>query len=351
MDSSISSNKRIAKNTAMLYLRLLISIVVGLFTSRVVLQTLGVADYGIFGVVGGVVSMFTFLNSALSGATSRFLTFEMGRGDQRKLSDTFCSALMVHFGIALIILVLAETIGLWFLCNKLVIPAGRMSAAHVVYQCSILGMVFAVMQVPFSAAIIAHEKMDVFAYIELLNVFLKLGMVFCLLIGNFDKLILYSVLVLCVHAFISFVYAFYGLRHFPETHFRWVWRKDILIGLTSFSGYNLFGNFGAVFNLQGINFLINIFFGVILNAASSVASTVSGIINGFVSNIVMAFRPPITKAYAQGDIDKVQSLMSLSLKSAILIHSFLSCLFCWSWKLCSKYGWVLYLSMLLFFAV
>lgn len=317
-----SNNKRIAKNTIMLYIRMLLSIIVGLYTSRVVLQTLGVEDYGIYGVVGGVVTMFSFLNAAMSGATSRFLTIELGREDYNKLKDTFSSALVVHILIAIIIFVLSETIGLWFLSNKLVIPENRFFAAQVVYQYTIIAMLFSVTQIPYNAAIIAHEEMDVYAYVELLHVFLKLGIVYLLKIGNFDKLILYGFLVLIVNIIIAFIYRFYCLKHFKESHFHFVWRKDILIGLTSFSGYNLFGNFGSVFNLQGINFLINIFFGVTLNAASSIANTVAGIVNGFVANIVVAFRPSITKAYAKNDINSVESLFCLSLKTAIIIHSF-----------------------------
>lgn len=317
-----SNNKRIAKNTLMLYIRLLLSIIVGLYTSRVVLQTLGVEDYGIYGVVGGVVLMFSFLNATMSGATSRFLTFEMGKGNVEKLRDTFSSALIVHIIIALIVFVLAETLGLWFVCNKLVIPEDRYVAALYVYQFSILGSIIGIVQVPFNADIIANEEMDVYAYVELMHVFLKLGIVYLLLIGNFDKLILYAVLVLVVHCIVALTYGIYCTRHYLESRFRFVWNKDILIGLTSFSGYNLLGNFGSVFNLQGINFLINIFFGVTLNAACSIATTVSGIINGFVANIVVAFRPPITKAYAGDNISNVESLLCLALKTAIIIHTF-----------------------------
>ena len=169
-----SNNKRIAKNTVMLYIRMLLSTVVSLYTSRVVLQVLGVEDYGIYGVVGGVVAMFSFLNSTMAGATSRFLTFEMGKGDKERLKDTFSSALIIHVGIALLVLILAETVGLWFLNNKLVIPEGRMGAAHWVYQCSILSTIFGITQVTYNALIISHERMGIYAYIEILNVSLKL---------------------------------------------------------------------------------------------------------------------------------------------------------------------------------
>ena len=180
----------------MLYIRMFISMLVGLYTSRVVLATLGVEDYGIYGVVGGVVGMMGFLNASMSGATSRFLTFELGKGDKERLAKTFSSALIVHIGIAIVVLILAETVGLWFLSNKLNIPADRMQAAHWVYQLSILSAMFGITQVPYNAAIIAHEKMDVYAYVEILNVSLKLLIVNLLCIGNFDKLILYASLML-----------------------------------------------------------------------------------------------------------------------------------------------------------
>ena len=190
-----SSNKRIAKNAVMLYLRMFLSMIVGFYTSRVVLDTLGVEDYGIYGVVGGVVAMIGFLNASMSGATSRFLTYELGRGDQKRLSETFSCALIVHIGIAIIVFVFAETIGLWFLNNKLVIPDGRMGAAQWVYQLSVVGTMIGISQVPYNATIVAHEKMDVYAYIEILNVTLKLLVVYLLSIGDFDKLILYASLV------------------------------------------------------------------------------------------------------------------------------------------------------------
>ena len=190
--------------------------VVSLYTSRIVLQTLGVEDYGVYGVVGGIVSMFSFLNSTMAGATSRFLTFEMGKGDKERLKATFSSALIIHIGIALLVLILAETVGVWFLNNKLVIPEGRMEAARWVLQFSILGMIVGFTQVPYNATIIAHEKMDVYAYVELIHVFLKLGIVYLLWIGNFDKLILYSFLVFVVGLITAMIYRIYCIRHYKR---------------------------------------------------------------------------------------------------------------------------------------
>ena len=306
---------------------MLLSMVVSLYTSRVVLQVLGVEDYGIYGVVGGVVGMFSFLNAAMSGATSRFLTYEMGKaaaGKESKLAETFSSALIIHIGIAITVLILSETIGLWFLNHKLVIPEGRMGAAHWVFQFSILSMAVSVTQVPYNACIIAHEKMDVYAYIELLHVFMKLGIVYLLTIGHFDKLILYAGLVLAVHVIIAMIYRVYCIRHYEESHFRPHLDKEISKGILSFSMYNLYGNMGSVVNTQGTAFVINMFFGVIYNAAASVATTISSVVTGFASNIMTAFRPQITKSYAQKDIAQFQSLLLWAIKAILLIYAFIA---------------------------
>lgn len=315
------NNKRIAKNTIMLYLRMFLTMVVGLYTSRVVLQTLGVEDYGIYGVVGGIVAMMGFLNASMSGATSRFLTFELGKGDKERLEKTFSSALIVHIFIAAIVFIVAETVGLWFLSNKLVIPEGRMMAAHWVYQLSILSSMLTITQVPYNSSIISHEKMDVYAYVEILNVTLKLLIVYLLVIGNFDKLILYAILMFAVSVIIMMVYRVYCLRRFEECKFRWIWDKEYIKPLISFSGWNLYGNLGGVMGQQGSNLVINSFFGVVMNAAAGVALTVSGIVTQFASNAMTAFRPPITKLYAQGKVIEMQSLTLLALKAIMILYT------------------------------
>lgn len=220
MSQTSENNKRIAKNTVLLYIRMFISVIVGLYTSRVVLNTLGVEDYGVYNVVGGIVAMFSFLNASMSGATSRFLTYELGKNNLFKLEQTFSSAMVIHIGIAVAVFILAETIGIWFLMNKLVIPESRMLAAHIVFQLSILAMMVTITQVPYNASIIAHEKMDVYAYVELLNVFLKLGIVFLLLLGKTDKLILYALLTFIVSLIIALIYRVYCMRHFSECHLK-----------------------------------------------------------------------------------------------------------------------------------
>ena len=245
----------------------------------------------------------------------------MGRGDKERLAKTFSSALIVHIIIALIVFLFAETVGLWYVYNKLNIPEGRMTAAHIVYQLSILSSMFSVTQVPYNSSIIAHEKMDVYAYVEILNVSLKFLIVYLLLIGNFDKLILYAVLVLTVSFLVMMVYRIYCLRHFSETHFHFVWDKEYLKPLLSFSGWNLFGNFGYVVGNQATNLVINSFFGVIMNAAASIALTVCGIVTQFASNAMTAFRPPITKSYANGDIIGMQSLTLFALKTIMILYT------------------------------
>ena len=293
-----ANNKRIAKNAIMLYLRMFLSMIVGLYTSRVVLDTLGVEDYGTYNVVGGVVAMLGFLNASMSGATSRFMAFEQGSGNKKRLAETFSSALIVHIGIALIVFILAETVGLWFLTHKLVIPEGRMSAAHWVYQCSILGAMLGFTQVPYNATIIAHEKMGIYAYFDILGVTLKLLIVYLLVIGNFDKLKLYAVLGLAVAIIMITLYRVYCIKKFEETHFRFVWKPNLLKPLVSFSAWNLYGNFGGVVQQQGTNFVINFFYGVVMNAAVSVGLTIANVVNLFASNLMTAFRPQIIKYYS-----------------------------------------------------
>ena len=309
-----SSNRRIAKNALALYARMLLTMLVGFYTSRVVLNVLGVSDYGIYGVVGGVVAMLGFLNASMSGATSRFLTFELGRGDQQRLARTFSSALIIHVGIALVVLVLSETVGLWFMLHKLVIPPERMGAAQWVYQLSILSAMLSITQAPYNASIIAHERMNVYAYVEILNSVLKLLIVYLLTIGHYDKLILYAWLILGVSVLIIAIYRIYCLRHFAECRFHWIWDKSILRPLLSFSGWNIYGNFGSVVGQQGTNFVINNFFGVVMNTAANLGLTVANVVNAFASNIITAFRPQITISYSQGNIEQMQRLTLLAIK-------------------------------------
>ena len=319
-----ASNRRIAKNAVALYARMAFTMLVGFYTSRVVLNTLGVEDYGINGVVGSVLAMMGFLNTSMSNATSRFLTFELGRGDEKRLSNTFSTALIIHMMIALIVLVFAETVGLWFLTNKLVIPAERMYAAHWVYQLSIASAMLGITQAPYSATLVAHEEMDVFAYIEIVNALLRLGIVYLLTLTGFDKLIFYASLSVGVSVLIRLTYRLYCIMHFKESRFHWVWDKRIMKPMLSFSGWDLYGNGCVAVRAQGATFLINIFFGVAYNAANSIALAVQGLFNHFVINVTQAFRPAIIKSYATGDIPGMQRLMDNTIR---LCSMMFGCLF------------------------
>lgn len=322
MSQDQSSNKRIAKNTLMLYIRMLISMLVGLYTSRVVLHTLGVIDYGICGVVGGVVSMMGFLNASMSGATSRFISFELGKGNKLRVQETFSSAMVLHIVIALVIVLLAETVGLWFLCNKLVIPAERMYAANWVYQCSVISAAIGITQTPYTAVIMSREKMDIYAYLELLNVILKLVIVYILVICDYDKLKLYSLLTLAVSALIAVLYRVYCVRHYEESHFTWVLKKEYLKPMTTYSGWDLYGNLSVMVRGQGMNILQNTFFGPIVNASSTVANTVMGAVMGFTENFLTAVRPQIVKQYAAEKCESFQQLVINSSRYSFLLIIF-----------------------------
>lgn len=322
-DTSVN-NKRIAKNTLLLYVRMLFIMGVSLYTSRVVLNTLGVEDYGIYNVVGGVVAMFGFINGAMSSATQRFITFALGKGDMDNLQKVFSTTLQIHALIATIIFILGETVGLWFMYTQMQIPAGRMDAAFWVLQCSIMSAIVMIVSVPYNADIIAREKMSAFAYISILEAVLKLAIVFLLLVFTQDKLVLYSALVLCVQLFIRFCYGHYCSKHFPESKYRHVWDKRLFKEMTGFAGWSMFGNLSAVLYGQGLNMLLNVFFGPVVNAARAVAVQVQSVMQQFVSNFQMALNPQITKTYAKGEMDEMHQLMFRSARFSFYLLFLLS---------------------------
>ncbi len=293
----------------MLYFRMILTMLVSLYTSRVVLNTLGVEDFGIYNVVGGFVTMFGFLNSAMASATQRFLAFEIGKGDHEQLRNVFSMSINIHFFIVFIILILAETIGLWFVNTQLTIPTGRMGAAQWVYQFSILAMMVNMVSVPYNAMIIAHERMNVFAWVSIAEVSLKLFIVFMLQWFGFDKLKFYAVLTFCVSLIIRFIYGFYCSRQFKESKFRYFWDKSLFKTLISYAGWNLWGNAAFILKGQGVNVLLNIFFGPVVNAARGIAYQVSGAINQFVANFQMAMNPQIIKSYAVNDLKYMHQLI------------------------------------------
>lgn len=319
-----ANNKRIAKNTLLLYVRMLFGMLVSLYTSRVILQTLGVEDYGVYNVVGGVITMFTFLNSAMSSATSRYITFEIGKGNMEQLKKVFSTALQIHAAIALLIVTLGETVGLWFLMNELVIPDGRMEAAMWVYQCSIVTAVVTIMSVPYNADIIAHEKMSAFAYISVLEIILKLAIVYLLVVLPFDKLKVYAVLVLMVGLLIRYIYTRYCHKHFEESHYIHRIDKPLLKEMSSFAGWSFWGNLAGILYTQGLNMMLNIFFGPVVNAARGIATQIQSVVTQFVTNFQMALNPQITKTYASGELDKMHSLMFRSARFSFMLLFFLS---------------------------
>lgn len=321
---SSENNKRIAKNTGMLYIRMLLTMAVSLYTSRIVLNTLGVEDFGIYNVVGGVVAMFSFLNGAMASATQRFLSFEIGRKDSVQFKKVFSHSVTLHILIAITILFLAETLGLLFLDTKMNIPMERMEAARWVFQFSVLSFVVTVIQVPYNAAIIAHERMNVYAYISIIEVTLKLLIVFMLVWIGFDKLKLYAILIFCVTLLIAFIYRIYCKNKFEECHYHFSWDKSLFYSLLNFSGWSLFGNFAWITMGQGLNIMLNIFFGPIVNTAWGIAFQVNYAVNGFVVNIRMAINPQIVKSYAGGDKVYMRRLVFESAKYSFFLLLFLS---------------------------
>lgn len=304
-----SKNKTIAKNTLFLYFRMMFSMLVSLYTSRVVLQALGIEDYGIYQTVGGVVGMLSFLNGALSAGSSRFLTYEMGTGNWTKLQRTFSSVLTVHILLAILIVLIAETGGLWFVCNKLVIPTERIDAAIFAYHFSILAAVFSITQVPYSACIISHERMGIYAYMSIIEVSLKLIIVYMLAIGNLDKLKLYALLYCFINISVALFYRFYCIRKFSETHYKLIWDKVIIKNVLCYSGWNLFANTAIALVNQGATILVNMFFAPSVVAARAISNQVNMAAYHFITNFRTAANPQIVKRYAAGDFEGSKSLL------------------------------------------
>lgn len=316
------NNKRIAKNTLLLYVRMLFTMAVSLFTSRVILNTLGVEDYGINNVVGGIVTMFSVLSGSLSSSISRFITFELGKGNIERLKTIFSTGVNIQLGMSVLIIIIAEAVGIWFLNTKMNIPTDRMVAANWVFQCAILTFVLNLLSVPYNAAIIAHEKMSAFAYISVVEVTLKLIIVYMLTISPFDRLKTYAVLLLCVGAVIRFIYGYYCKRHFEECTYHFVFDKPVLKEMTGFAGWNFLGNGAYMLNTQGVNILMNLYFGVAVNAARGIATQVDAALKQFVNNFTTAVNPQITKSYAQGDLDYMHKLVCRSAKFSAFLMMF-----------------------------
>ena len=297
-----SSNKRIAKNTIFLYFRMMFTMLVALYTSRVILQKLGVDDYGIYQAVGGIVGFLSFINNALATGSSRFLTYALGENNFEKLRKTFSTTLNVHIVIALFVTIIAETVGLWFLHNKMVIAPERLSAAEYVYHLSIITAAFTLTQVPYNATIIAHEKMSIYAYVSIIEVSAKLAICFLLSIGNFDKLKLYATLLLIIQIGLMIFYRIYCRNKFEESHFSMSFDRKIFKEIAGFSGWSLFASSSTALNSQGILLLLNMFFSPAVVAARAISLQVNMAANQFVTNFRTAVNPQIVKKLASKDV-------------------------------------------------
>ncbi len=301
MSATSENNKRIAKNTLFLYVRMLLIMGVTLYTSRVVLQVLGVEDFGVYNVVGGIVVLFTFVNNAMVTSTQRFLNYELGHGDSEVVRRVFSASVTIHLGIALLTFVLAETVGLWFLEHYIQYPADRGWAVTLTYQFTILSTCVNIVRTPYNAAIIAHERMSFYAYISVIEAVLRLLIVYLLALASWDRLIFYAFLMFVVPVLITVCYYLYCRWSFAVCLYRFFWDKGLYRSLLGFSGWSLFGGVANMGASQGLNILLNLFFGVTVNAAMGIANQVQAAVYSFVGNFQTAFNPQIVKSYASGD--------------------------------------------------
>ena len=318
------NNKRIAKNTLMLYGRTAFSLIISLFTSRVTLRVLGVDNYGINSAVAGVIAMFSVVSGSLSGSISRFITYELGHCDLDKLNRIFSTAINIQLLIGLIILLLGETVGVWFLNTQMNIPDGRMTAANWVLQCAIFSFFIGLTQTPYTACIIGHEKMSAFAWFSIADSVFRLIIVYMLYISPYDKLISLSVLGLIVSLGIRLAQRIYCVRNFQECHYHFKFDEKLVKEMTGFAGWSFLTHSAWIFNTQGINVLINIFFGVTFNAARGLAASIEGIVKKFCNDFMTAMKPQITKSYAAGEIDEMNKLICRGTRLAFFMMFFLS---------------------------
>ncbi|MBO4891647.1 MAG: lipopolysaccharide biosynthesis protein [Prevotella sp.] len=322
MSESTVNNKRIAKNTVLLYVRTLLVMPISLYTSRVILKALGVEDYGIFQVIGGLVAMFSILSNALSTAISRFITYEIGKGDKERLGLIFSSSRIIQLGLSVVVVIAAEIIGVWFLENKMQIPQGREIAAHWVLQCTLVIFCLNLISVPYNACIIAHEHMQAFAYISIFEALARLGVCYLIIKSPFDRLIYYAVLLTILAFIIRLVYAIYCHRHFEESRAKLCFEKNIFKEMAGFAGWSFFSNSATLFNSQGVNMLINVFFGVTANAARGLANQVEHAVLQFINNFTVAINPQITKSYANREMDAMFLLVCRGAKFSFLAMLF-----------------------------
>lgn len=321
--NSVSNNKRIMKNTILLYGRMIFMMVISLYTSRVVLSVLGVEDFGIYNVVGGIVIVLSFLNTSMAGATQRFLNVELGKRDLISLKKVFTTSVVIHMGIALLVLFLAETIGVWFLNTHMTIPLDRLTAANWVFQFSVISFLVTIIAVPFNAAIIAHEEMTAFAYISIIEAILKLLIVYLLVVIPIDKLIMYALLMVLVSAGISLSYCLYCTNKFYECKGMSLrYDKYYFSKMLGFSGWTVVGALGSISHTQGVAIVMNMFFGVTVNAALGIANQVTNAVNQFVTNFMTALNPQIVKTYAANELNSMHLLMKRGARMGISLVAF-----------------------------
>ena len=301
-------NKRIAQNTLLLYFRMLFMMVISLYTSRVILQVLGVEDYGIYSVVGGLVSMFSLISNSLSNCIGRFIAFEIGRNDLMKLKKTFSVAVSIYIILALVTFVAVEAVAVWFLNTKMNIAKENMIAANWVLQFSLLTFIVNLISIPYNATIIAHERMSIFAYISIFEAISKLVVVYLLLLSSHDRLILYAFLLFLLSLFIRIIYGIYCKRQFEECSVNFIWDKPIVLEMFNMAGWNFLSSMADIFKSQGVAILINLFFGTFVNAAQAIAQQVNNAVNQFCNNFMTAITPQITKSYAQENYMRVEKL-------------------------------------------
>lgn len=314
-------NKILLKNTILLYIRILFILVITLYTSRVILNVLGIDDYGIYNVVAGIVTMLSFLSSAMSSATQRFISYELGKNNQDRLSIVFKTCLLSYFIIIVFIIIISETIGVWFLNYKINIPPDRLSAAHWVLQSALISFVFSIASIPYMANIIAHEKMSVYAALSILEATLKLSILFFLDTIHFDKLKLYSIYIVIVSFIIFTLYYLVNRINYSFTKYSFTWNKIVFFEIFSYTGWNLFGNIAAVGVNQGINIILNIFFGPVINAARAISAQLNSAVYSFISSLQVAVTPQIVKSYASNEIDRMKQLVFMSAKySCFLVY-------------------------------
>ncbi|MCM1501096.1 MAG: MATE family efflux transporter [Bacteroidales bacterium] len=322
MNNVEPGNKRIAKNTLFLYLRTGLTMLVALYTSRVVLNALGVEDFGIWGVIGGLVSMFGFINSSLSSSIFRFLTYAIGTGDTDRINKTYNASIVIHVILSIIIFILCESLGQWFLSEKLVVPEAKREIANIVFHIVILTSCISLLNVPFNSVIIAYERMNVYAYIAIVDVFLKLGIAYVVYIVPNDKLIWYAAMMLVITCAMLVFYYIYVRLNFHHLYFQKVRDRNLFSSLLGFSGWSLVGNIAYIGYTQGLNMLLNVFFGPIVNAARSISLQIEQSVRTFVNNFQTAINPQIIKNYAQNDFEQMHSLMFRSSKFSVFLLLF-----------------------------